>query len=119
MKTVSLEEMKARQSPEMQHRINVRTDELRTELATMREIRKRLDITQVELATELGIGQEGISRLERRNDTLVSTLRKVVEAMGGDLRLIAELPDGGRVELSDFGHLPGVDQDHRKCPAGL
>ena len=39
---------------------------------------KRLDITQVELAAELGIGQEGVSRLERRNDTLVSALRKAV-----------------------------------------
>lgn len=104
MKTVSYEEMKARETPEMQRRIEARADELRTELATLRELRKRLDITQVELAVELGIGQDGVSRLERRNDTLVSTLRKAVEAMGGDLRLIAELPNGGRVELSDFGH---------------
>ena len=104
MKTVSHEEMKARETPEMQRRIEVRAEELRAELATLRELRKRLDITQVELAAELGIGQEGVSRLERRNDTLVSTLRKAVEAMGGDLRLIAELPNGGRVELSDFGH---------------
>jgi len=71
----------------------------------LREIHRRLDITQVELAAELDIGQEGVSRLERRNDTLVPTLRKAVEAKGGggDLRLIAELPDGGLVELSDFG----------------
>lgn len=104
MKTVSYEEMKARETSEMQRRIEARADELRAELATLRELRKRLDITQVELAVELGIGQDGVSRLERRNDTLVSTLRKAVEAMGGDLRLIAELPNGGRVELSDFGH---------------
>ena len=104
MKAVSYEEMKARETPEMQRRIEARADELRAELATLRELRKRLDITQVELAAELGIGQEGVSRLERRNDALVSTLRKAVEAMGGDLRLIADLPDGGRVELSDIGH---------------
>ena len=104
MKAVSYEEMKARETPEMQRRIEARADELRTELATLRELRERLEITQVELAAELGIGQEGVSRLERRNDALVSTLRKAVEAMGGDLRLIAELPNGGRVELSDIGH---------------
>ena len=110
MTAVSLEEMKARQTPEMRQMIRDRADELRAELGTLREIRRRLDITQVELAVELGIGQEGVSRLERRNDTLVSTLRKAVEAMGGDLRLIAELPDGGRVELSDFGHEHGRTQ---------
>ncbi len=103
MKIVSLEDMKARETPEMQRLIEARAEELRAELATLREIRKRLDITQVQLAAELGIGQEGVSRLERRDDSLVSTLRKAVEAMGGELRLIAELPDGGRVELSDFG----------------
>ncbi|MDE0347321.1 MAG: hypothetical protein OXI66_16310 [Boseongicola sp.] len=57
-----------------------------------------------ELAAELGIGQEGVSRFERRNDTLVSALREAVEAMGGDLRLIAEFSNGGRVELTDIGH---------------
>lgn len=103
MGNVSLGEMKARQSPEIRKRVKVRAAELRTELATLREIREKIDMTQVELAAMLDIGQEGVSRLERRNDILVSTLRKVVEAMGGDLRLIAELPDGERVELSGIG----------------
>lgn len=103
MGNVSLGEMKARQSPEIQKRVKVRAAELRAELATLREIREKIDMTQVELAAVLDIGQEGVSRLERRNDILVSTLRKVVEAMGGDLRLIAELPDGERVELSGIG----------------
>ena len=103
MGNASLGEMKARQSPEIQKRVKVRAAELRTELATLREIREKIDMTQVELAAVLDIGQEGVSRLERRNDILVSTLRKVVEAMGGDLRLIAELPDGERVELSGIG----------------
>jgi len=104
MKTVSYEEMKARETPETQRQIAVRANELRVELATLRDIRERLNMTQVALAAELGIGQDGVSRLEKRNDTLVSTLRKVVEAMGGDLHLIAELPNGGRVELTDVGN---------------
>ena len=88
----------------MQRRLAARADELRAELATLGRPRKRLDITQVEPAAELGIGQEGVSRLERRNDTLVANLRKAAEAMGDDLRLMAELPNGGRVELSDIGY---------------
>ena len=103
MKTVSFEEVKAALSPEVRKLAQKRTAELRDELATLREIRKRQGITQVKLAKELGIAQEGVSRLERRNDTLVSTLRKTVEAMGGELHIVAEFPDRGRVELSGFG----------------
>ena len=103
MKTVSFEEVKAELSPEVRKLAQKRTAELRDELATLREIRKRQGITQVKLAKELGIAQEGVSRLERRNDTLVSTLRKTVEAMGGELHIVAEFPDRGRVELSGFG----------------
>ena len=103
MKTVSFEEVKAALSPEVRKLAQERTAELRDELVTLREIRKRQGITQVKLAKELGIAQEGVSRLERRNDTLVSTLRKTVEAMGGELHIVAEFPDRGRVELSGFG----------------
>ena len=103
MRTVSLAEVKARQSPEIQKKVEEGAANLRAELATLREIRERQNITQVELAKELGIGQDGVSRLERRNDALVSTLRKAVEAMGGDLRLVAEFPDRGSMELAGFG----------------
>ena len=103
MSTVSLAEMIARQPPELRKELEDLVDELRAERATLREIRERQKIAQVELAAELGIGQECVSRLERRNDALVSTIRKAVEAMGGDLHIIAEFPDRGRVELSGFG----------------
>lgn len=103
MRTVSLAEIIARQPPEIRKKVKDRTVELRVELATQREIRERQKIEQVELATELGIGQEAVSRLERRNDTLVSALRRTVETMGGELHIVAEFPDRGRVELSDFG----------------
>lgn len=103
MRTVSFEEVKARQSPEIRKKVEEGAEKLLEELATLREIRKQQNITQVELAAELGIGQEGVSRLERRNDTLVSTLRRTIEAMGGDLHIVAEFPDRGRVELSGFG----------------
>ena len=103
MRTASLAEVIARQSPEMQKEIEEGGAKLVAELATLREIRERQNITQVALAEELGIGQDAVSRLERRNDALVSTIRKAVEAMGGDLHIIAEFPDRGRVELSGFG----------------
>ena len=65
------------------------------------ELRENLDLTQEELAARLQISQSNVSRLEKRRDMLVSTLREVVEAFGGELHLVAEFPDGS-VEIRQF-----------------
>jgi hypothetical protein len=56
----------------------------------------------IRCATTLGITQDSVSRLEKRSDLLLSTLRKTVEAMGGNLSLIAEFPDRAPVVLTGF-----------------
>ena len=63
----------------------------RAEMA-LAELREALELTQAELAESLDVSQEAVSRLERRQDMLVSTLRHVVEAMGGHLEIRAVLP---------------------------
>ncbi len=80
--------------------VEERAAQLIAEEMTLRELREARRLTQVSLAHELGIGQEGISRLEKRSDLLLSTLRRTVEAMGGTLSLIARFPDRPSVELS-------------------
>jgi hypothetical protein len=50
-------------------------------------------LTQVKIAKKLGIGQEGVSRIEQRSDLLISTLRAYVETLGGKLSIVAEFPD--------------------------
>ena len=67
---------------------------------TLRELRKARKLTQVRLAREFGISQDGVSRIEQRTDLLLSTLRRTVEAMGGSLSLIATFPDRPPVELA-------------------
>lgn len=57
------------------------------------------------MAKVLGISQDGVSRLEKRSDLLLSTLRKSVEAMGGNLSLIAEFPDRDPVVLSGIAEV--------------
>ena len=52
------------------------------------------------MAQALGISQDGISKLEKRSDLLLSTLRKTVQAMGGHLSLVAEFPDREPVILA-------------------
>ncbi len=57
------------------------------------------------MAVKLGIGQEGISRLEKRSDLMLSTLRNYVEAMGGKLSIIAEFPKSKPVKLKTLNTL--------------
>ena len=86
--------------PTRRGRVEERAAELIAEEMTLRELRKARKLTQVSLARELGIGQDGISRMEQRSDLLLSTLRKTVEAMGGSLSLIARFPDRPPIELA-------------------
>jgi DNA-binding XRE family transcriptional regulator len=86
--------------PVQRKKVEVRAAELIEEEMTLRELRTARQLTQVRMAKVLGITQDSVSRLERRSDLLLSTLRKTVEAMGGNLSLVAEFPDRAPVVLS-------------------
>ena len=86
--------------PARRRGVEERAAELIAEEMTLRELRKARRLTQARVAAELGITQDGVSRLEQRSDLLLSTLRKAVEAMGGSLSLVARFPDRPPVELS-------------------
>ena len=73
----------------------------RAEMA-LAQLREVLALTQEELAQSLDVSQEAVSRMERRPDILVSTLRRVVEAMGGQLEIRAIVPSG-TVTLEGLG----------------
>ena len=87
-------------SPGRRRKIDARAAQLAAEEMTLRELRRARKLTQVRMAKSLRITQDGVSRLERRTDLLLSTLRKSVEAMGGSLSLVVEFPDRGPVILS-------------------
>lgn len=87
-------------SPARRKKIEARTVELIKEQMTLQELRRARKLTQVSVAKELGITQDSVSRLEQRSDLLLSTLRKTVEAMGGNLSLVAKFPDRAPVELA-------------------
>jgi DNA-binding XRE family transcriptional regulator len=80
-------------------RINVRA----MELATLKDLRKAAEQTQEDLAAALGVGQDTISRLEKRSDMLLSTLRHYVESMGGKLELVAQFPNRPPVVIDRLG----------------
>ena len=86
--------------PAQRKKVEARAAQLIAEEMTLRELRKARKLTQVRIAKALGITQDSVSRLEKRSDLLLSTLRKTVEAMGGNLSLVAEFPDRPPVVLS-------------------
>ena len=86
--------------PGRRRRVEARAAELIEEEMTLRELRTARQLTQVRMAKALGITQDSVSRLERRSDLLLSTLRKTIQAMGGNLSLVAEFPDRAPVVLS-------------------
>ena len=96
--------------PEARRRkIEKRAQTLIAEEMSLRDLRKALRRTQSRVASDLGINQENVSRIERRTDLLISTLSGYVEAMGGKLHLVAEFPDRPPVTLTGIGTLS--DQD--------
>lgn len=66
------------------------------EPSRLSELRRRQGVTQTELAERLKISQSDLSKLERRQDSRVSTLRRYIAALGGQLRLTADFSDDRR-----------------------
>jgi DNA-binding XRE family transcriptional regulator len=96
-------------------KVEARAAALIAEEMTLQELRRARKLTQVRIAKALGISQDGVSRLEKRSDFLLSTLRKTVEAMGGNLSLVAEFPDREPVVLSGIAEAePEVKSTGRK-----
>ncbi len=96
-----------------QERIRKRTDELLTEMY-LAEVRKALELTQEQVAAQLGVNQAAVSKLENAKDMYVSTLRRFLSAMGAELRIVASFPDQDIV-LPDLGIGPEIPVEGNKA----
>ncbi len=103
----------ARLPTDRQKHIHAEAEELIAEEMSLRALRKQLNLTQKWLAKEMGIGQDEVSRAERRTDMLVSTLRNYVAAMGGELDIVARLPGQPDVHLMQLGDVIEDEKEHR------
>ena len=74
------------------------------ETMALEELRDALRMTQQELAQALNVDQSAVSKLEHRTDMYVSTLRRCITAMGGQLEIRAVFPQG-TVRISQFERL--------------
>jgi transcriptional regulator with XRE-family HTH domain len=114
--TVSLEEMLATESEDFRQSVKQRTAELIAEELNLREMRRLRKVTQARLSKKLKIGQEGVSRIEKRTDLYLSTLRNYVEGLGGKLSLIVEFPDRAPMVLSGFGEKREAPEPTKRTP---
>ena len=102
-------------SSQKRKKIDARAQELFAEEKTLSDLRKALHLTQEEVGKKLHIKQDGISRLERRTDLLLSTLRNYIQSMGGELILFAEFPDRPPVKLTGISDLENHDEKRSKA----
>ncbi len=95
----SFNTLRERMTPAAQAHAREKTASMMKDMAP-HELRSAGELTQGALAEQLNVEQPGVSKLERRTDMYVSTLRKHIEAMGGELEIIAHFPEGKRSDKS-------------------
>ncbi len=98
---VNVNEIIRKLSPAECKKVEDRAAELIAEEMSLRGLRKARKLTQANIAKTLGTTQDSVSRLEQRSDLLLSTLRKTVKAMGGNVRIIAEFPNRAPIVLTE------------------
>ncbi len=76
---------------------------------TLRELRKALRCSQETVADILGVKQAEVSKMERRTDMYLSTVRRYIEAMGGQLELVATFPHAKPVRIKELSSMELVD----------
>ena len=109
-----LSEVMQKLPPARQQKIEARAQELIAEQMTLRDLRKARQLTQKHIAELLAIGQDSVSRLEKRSDLLLSTLRSYIDAMGGELQLIVRFPDRPAVEITGIAELDDEESNPEK-----
>jgi DNA-binding transcriptional regulator YiaG len=90
-------------SAEREARIRQRVKEA-VSVMTLHQLREARSLTQVSLAKVLNVNQGAVSKMEKRTDMYVSTLRSYIKAMGGDLEIKAVFPEG-EVQIEQFQRL--------------
>ena len=90
---------------DQQREVDAQASRLIEDEMTLRDLRKAHALTQERMAEALHISQDGVSRIEKRSDFLLSTLLSYVEAMGGRLRLVAEFLNRNPVTLANLDSL--------------
>ncbi len=98
----SFDELKEKMSPERREKIEDKAQAILISMA-LQELRQTRHLTQQDLANILNVNQAALSKMENQTDMRVSTLRKLLSAMGGSLKIVAEFPEG-EIIINQFEH---------------
>ncbi len=101
-------ELIEKMSPEHQAWIEERVQVELAEMA-LKELRQALQLTQQQLASQLELNQAAISKMERQSDMYISTLRRFLNAMGAELKIIAHFPDRD-IEINQFQYMSNTEE---------
>lgn len=104
----SFAELRARMTPKAQAKAETEALRLDEEM-NLAEVRRALRLSQDEIAQTLQIGQGSVAKIEKRADMYVSTLRRFIEAMGGELEIVARFPDHA-VKIKNFAELSEIER---------
>jgi DNA-binding transcriptional regulator YiaG len=95
--------LRERLTPEQQESVSTKVIALRAEM-TLAELRQARHLTQATLSDTLNVGQAAVAKMEKRTDMYVGNLRRFVEAMGGELDVVARFPEGS-VKIGNFAEI--------------
>jgi hypothetical protein len=98
------QELRDKMAPEARARVEARVKETVEEM-TLDQLRRARERTQVALAAAMETTQGEVSKIEKRADCYVSTLRSYIEALDGELEIVARFPDGTAVKIRRFSEL--------------
>ncbi|MEQ1653866.1 MAG: XRE family transcriptional regulator [Hyphomicrobium sp.] len=95
--------LRARMTPAQKNAVVRKVEALRADM-TLAELRQARQLTQETLSGTLHVGQAAVAKMEKRTDMYVGNLRRFVEAMGGELDVVARFPEGS-VKISNFSEI--------------
>jgi DNA-binding XRE family transcriptional regulator len=99
------EEMMAALAPERQAKIRARAIEMIAEVDGLQAVRKLVNLSQAQMAAQLGVKQPSVHKIETQADLYVSTLERFIEAAGGTVEIRVHLPGHEPVRLKRFSEL--------------
>lgn len=88
-------------SPKARMAAEVKTQALLSKMA-LSELREAMEYTQSEIADTMELQQPAVSKIEKNTDMYISTLRRYIESMGGELEIKATFGDGEAVRINQF-----------------
>lgn len=92
-------------TPEAREDMRAKSEALETEMV-LAEVRRAMKLSQEELAAILQINQASVAKMEKRTDMYIGTLRRFIQAMGGELEIVARFPDR-QIKIDQFSQNGG------------